>query len=46
VTYNMVVEGVLAETGYHAFFTMLERNGLMPGLRRGSRSLNRMNPDI
>jgi len=26
VTYNMVVEGVLAETGYHAFFTMLERN--------------------
>ena len=24
VTYNMVVEGVLAETGYHAFFTMLE----------------------
>jgi len=35
VTYNMVVEGVLAETGYHAFFTMLERNDLMPGLRRG-----------
>jgi len=35
VTYNMVVEGVLAETGYHAFFSMLERNDLMPGLRRG-----------
>jgi ribonucleoside-diphosphate reductase beta chain len=35
VTYNMVVEGVLAETGYHAFFTMLERNQLMPGLRKG-----------
>ena len=35
VTYNMVVEGVLAETGYHAFFTMLERNDLMPGLRHG-----------
>ena len=35
VTYNMIVEGVLAETGYHAFFTMLERNDLMPGLRRG-----------
>jgi len=33
VTYNMIVEGVLAETGYHAFFTMLERNDLMPGLR-------------
>jgi len=35
VTYNMVVEGVLAETGYHAFFTVLERNDLMPGLRKG-----------
>jgi len=35
VTYNMVVEGVLAETGYHAFFTMLERNDVMPGLRKG-----------
>jgi ribonucleoside-diphosphate reductase beta chain len=35
VTYNMVVEGVLAETGYHAFFTMLERHNLMPGLRKG-----------
>jgi len=35
VTYNMVVEGVLAETGYQAFFTMLERNDLLPGLRQG-----------
>ncbi len=35
VTYNMVVEGVLAETGYQAFFTMLERNNLLPGLRKG-----------
>jgi ribonucleoside-diphosphate reductase beta chain len=35
VTYNMVVEGVLAETGYHAYYTMLERNNLLPGLREG-----------
>ncbi len=35
VTYNMIVEGLLAETGYHAFFTMLERNDLLPGLRKG-----------
>jgi ribonucleoside-diphosphate reductase beta chain len=35
VTYNMIVEGMLAETGYQAFFTMLERNNLMPGLRKG-----------
>lgn len=41
VTYNMVVEGVLAETGYHAFFTMLERNNLMPGLRAGISLLKR-----
>jgi ribonucleoside-diphosphate reductase beta chain len=35
VTYNMVVEGVLAETGYHAYYTMLGRNNLMPGVREG-----------
>jgi ribonucleoside-diphosphate reductase beta chain len=35
VTYNMLVEGVLAETGYHAFYSMLERNDLLPGLRQG-----------
>ncbi len=34
VTYNMIVEGVLAETGYHAYFDMLERNNLMPGMRQ------------
>jgi len=41
VTYNMIVEGVLAETGYHAIFTMLERNELMPGLRSGISLLKR-----
>lgn len=35
VTYNLVTEGVLAETGYHAYFSVLERNGLMPGQVRG-----------
>ena len=35
VTYNMIVEGVLAETGYESYFLALERNGLMPGLREG-----------
>jgi ribonucleoside-diphosphate reductase beta chain len=35
VTYNIIVEGMLAETGYHAYFTVLERNNLMPGTRRG-----------
>jgi ribonucleoside-diphosphate reductase beta chain len=32
VTYNMIVEGVLAETGYHSYHESLEANGLMPGL--------------
>jgi ribonucleoside-diphosphate reductase beta chain len=35
VTYNMVVEGMLAETGYHAYFTVLQRAGLMPGQQQG-----------
>lgn len=35
VTYNVIVEGMLAETGYHAYFTVLERQDLMPGTRRG-----------
>jgi ribonucleoside-diphosphate reductase beta chain len=39
VTYNMVVEGMLAETGYHAYLSALERNGLMPGQCRGIRLL-------
>ncbi len=35
VTYNMIVEGMLAETGYHAYFSVLQRNGLMPGQQQG-----------
>jgi len=41
VTYNMIVEGVLAETGYHGYFTILERNDLLPGMRRGVAHLKR-----
>ena len=37
VTYNMIVEGVLAETGYQAYLSALERNGLLPGQCRGIR---------
>jgi len=33
-TYNMIVEGVLAETGYHAYDALLRRNDLMPGMQR------------
>ena len=34
VTYNMIVEGVLAETGYHSYHESLAATGLMPGLCR------------
>ena len=37
VTYNMIIEGVLAETGYHGFRQALEANGKMPGLLDGIR---------
>jgi ribonucleoside-diphosphate reductase beta chain len=34
-TYNMIIEGVLAETGYHGFRESLQANGLLPGLLEG-----------
>ncbi len=37
VTYNLIVEGVLAETGYHSYFEALEAGDLLPGLRDGLR---------
>nr|WP_019119745.1 R2-like ligand-binding oxidase [Brevibacillus massiliensis] len=33
--YNMFVEGVLAETGYYAFYEGLSKAGVMPGLMKG-----------
>jgi ribonucleoside-diphosphate reductase beta chain len=35
VTYNMIIEGVLAETGYHNYHSSLAVNALMPGLCEG-----------
>ena len=37
----MIVEGVLAETGYHGFRESLEANGNMPGLLEGIRLVSR-----
>ena len=37
MTYNMIVEGVLAETGYHVYGQMLERNQILPGMQRAMR---------
>jgi len=33
-TYNMIVEGVLAETGYYGYDALLKRNNLMPGMQQ------------
>src|SRR6266581_3622830 len=41
VTYNMVIEGVLAETGYHGFRQSLETAGKLPGLLAGIRLIAR-----
>ncbi len=41
VTYNMIVEGVLAETGYYAFLSTLKAQGLFPGLCKGIGYLKR-----
>lgn len=35
VTYHMIIEGVLAETGYYGIFSALKQRDLMPGLLRG-----------
>lgn len=40
-TYNMIVEGVLAETGYHTFRNLLSERGLMPGVLEGITLLQR-----
>lgn len=41
VLYNMIVEGVLAETGYHAWYTVLRRRGVMPGTVAGIEHVQR-----
>lgn len=41
VTYNMIIEGVLAETGYHSYHRSLAVNDLMPGLCSGLVNIKR-----
>jgi ribonucleoside-diphosphate reductase beta chain len=35
VTYNMIVEGVLAETGYHIYYQTLRARTIMPATTKG-----------
>jgi ribonucleoside-diphosphate reductase beta chain len=39
VTYHQIVEGVLAEVGYEIFYTCLDKDGILPGLRDGLRHI-------
>jgi ribonucleoside-diphosphate reductase beta chain len=34
-TYNLVIEGMIAETGYHAYFLALDTVEMLPGMRQG-----------
>lgn len=40
-TYHMVVEGMLAESGYHSFRTAFKTNGMLPGILEGITNLSR-----
>lgn len=41
VTYQMGTEGILAETGYHAYYTVLGDAGIMPGMQEVIRHIQR-----
>jgi len=41
VTYQMIVEGTLAETGYHAYYTVLETEDILPGMQTFIRNVQR-----
>ena len=40
-TYNMMIEGVLAETGYHSYSNQLEEGRLFPGLAAALKLISR-----
>lgn len=41
VTYNLIVEGVLAETGYRGYQEVLSSRGILPGMQEAVRLLKR-----
>jgi ribonucleoside-diphosphate reductase beta chain len=41
VVYHMIIEGVLAETGYHGFYQALRGRNLLPGLVQGIQLVQR-----
>lgn len=41
ILYNMIIEGVLAETGYFSFARLLGQAGIMPGFQQGLQYIKR-----
>ena len=41
VTYQMGTEGILAETGYHAYYTVMGDHGIMPGMQQLVQNIQR-----
>lgn len=41
ILYNMIIEGVLAETGYYSYAQILARGQMMPGLLQGVQMIKR-----
>ena len=41
ILYNMIVEGVLAETGYYSYARLLNETNMMPGLLQGIQLIKR-----
>jgi len=41
VTCNLVIEGILAETGYHGYHLILEQSGILPGMQRAMQYIRR-----
>ena len=38
-TYNLGIEGILAETGYYMWYRLMDSNDILPGTREGMRKL-------
>lgn len=38
-TYNLAIEGILAETGYHQWYSIMDENNILQGMKQGMRNL-------
>lgn len=38
-TYNLAIEGILAETGYYSWYNIMDENDILPGTRQGVRNI-------